>query len=305
MRLNRLDLNLLITLDALLTEKSITRAAERIHLSQPATSSALSRLREYFEDDLLVRIGSQMQPTPLGESLATPVHNILLQIQATVERKPEFNAIGSNRSFKFQTSDYSQIVLMNHVAKKIESLAPKTQIDFLSPIDQPASRLEKGEADFLILPDFVLAEDHPWIPLFDDRIVCLGCNNNTTLANGMSLEEFSELGHVVVKFGASLIGSHEMRVLKELHNIEPHEEVITWSFSAIPYFLQNTQRITITFEHIAKKWAELYNLKIVDLPLETPNIRFSLQWHKYRDSDPSIQWLRKIVEETANEIIAR
>ena len=70
MRLNRLDLNLLVALDALLTERSITVAAERICLSQPATSGALSRLREFFDDELLVRVGSKMQPTPLGESLA-------------------------------------------------------------------------------------------------------------------------------------------------------------------------------------------------------------------------------------------
>ena len=88
MRLNRLDLNLLVVLDALLSERSITRAAERINLSQPATSGALARLRDYFDDPLLVRVGTSMQPTPLGEALGKPISNILMEIQATVEKRP-------------------------------------------------------------------------------------------------------------------------------------------------------------------------------------------------------------------------
>ena len=133
MRLNRLDLNLLVALDALLTERSITLAAERICLSQPATSGALARLREFFNDDLLVRVGAKMQPTPLGESLAEPVHNILLQIQATVERGIEFDPFTCNRKFKFLAGDYSSTVLLTAVAKHINTLAPEIQFEFFIP----------------------------------------------------------------------------------------------------------------------------------------------------------------------------
>src|ERR1700761_6907918 len=98
MNLNRLDLNLLIALDALLTERSITRAAERLNLSPSATSGALGRLRDFFEDELLTQMGRRMVPTPLGESLQGSVRDCLLHVQATVEIRPQFDPLNSRRN---------------------------------------------------------------------------------------------------------------------------------------------------------------------------------------------------------------
>ena len=99
MRFNQLDLNLLVALDALLTERNITAAGVRLHLSQSAMSSALARLRDYFEDELLVQVGRKMAPTPLGDSLAGPVRKILIDIQTTIAAKPAFEPATSNRRF--------------------------------------------------------------------------------------------------------------------------------------------------------------------------------------------------------------
>src|SRR5262245_4933192 len=112
MRFNRLDLNLLVALDALLAEQNITRAAERLHLSQSAVSGALARLREHFQDELLVQVGRRMTRTPLAESLAQPVREILAQVQATVERRPGFDPSTSDRQFSIMVSDYVTTVLM-------------------------------------------------------------------------------------------------------------------------------------------------------------------------------------------------
>lgn len=302
MRLNRLDLNLLVALDALLAERSITRAAERIHLSQPATSGALARLREFFEDDLLVRVGAQMMPTPLGESLETPVHNILMQIQATVDRRLEFNAEESDRRFRFLSSDYTATTLLTHVVKRIADVAPHIQLEFIAPTNNPAEKLEQGEVDFLVMPTHVLSESHPSFEIFTDRFVCIGWDQNPMLQKPLTLKEFLELGHVSVRFGSTRQTSQDQVLLKKQQGIEPRIEIITSTFSAIPQFLTGTQRIATTYYYLARTWANLLPLKIVPLPVELPKIPWGLQWHKYRDLDPGVQWLRNQIVETANEV---
>lgn len=114
MRFNRLDLNLLVALDALLTERSITRAAERVHLSQSAMGNALGRLREHLGDELLVQVGRQMELTPRAEVLQEAVRDVLVRIDTSIAAQPEFNCSRSDREFKLFISDYSMDMLMPH-----------------------------------------------------------------------------------------------------------------------------------------------------------------------------------------------
>lgn len=111
MRFNHLDLNLLVALDVLLEEQNITRAAERLHMTQSATSGVLARLRTYFEDELLVQVGRKMQPTPYATELAKPVREVLLTIQSSITAKPVFDPATSKRHFRLVTSDYLISVL--------------------------------------------------------------------------------------------------------------------------------------------------------------------------------------------------
>jgi LysR family transcriptional regulator, nod-box dependent transcriptional activator len=128
MNLNRLDLNLLVALDALLTERSITRASERLHLSPSATSGALARLRTYFADELLTQIGRRMVPTPLGESLQGAVRDCLLHVQQTVEIRPQFDPATSKRNFRIKMSDFVSTVLMPPVSRRNRLPDPATEI---------------------------------------------------------------------------------------------------------------------------------------------------------------------------------
>src|SRR5690606_27984379 len=104
MRFHGLDLNLLVVLDVLLAEQNITRAGERLHLSQPATSAALSRLRNYFEDDLLVQIGRKMVRTPMAETLAQPIRDLLIQMRSTLENRTQFQPELASRNFTLMAS---------------------------------------------------------------------------------------------------------------------------------------------------------------------------------------------------------
>jgi LysR family nod box-dependent transcriptional activator len=301
MRLNRLDLNLLVALDALLSERSITRAAERIHLSQPATSGALARLREFFEDELLVRVGAQMMPTPLGESLATPVHNILMQIQTTVDRRLEFDAAQSDRRFRFLMSDYTASTFMVKVVRKLAELAPNMQLEFFAPTNNPDEKLEQGEVDFLLMPDHVLSKVHPKHKLFDEDFVCIGCRDNPAMNKAMTLKDYLELGHVSVRFGSHRVRSQDQIYLQDKQGIEPRVEIITSTFTTIPQYLVGTKRIATVYRQLAETWINFLPLKMLPVPVAIPEIPWGLQWHKYRDLDPGVQWLRKLIISVANE----
>ena len=301
MRLNRLDLNLLVALDALLSERSITRAAERMHLSQPATSGALARLRDFFEDELLVRVGAQMMPTPLGESLQAPVHNILLQIQATVERRLEFNSEESNRNFRLLMSDYTSTTFMAGIVSQLAAIAPKVCLEFFAPTNNPWEKLEQGEVDFLIMPEHVLSTNHPKQHLFDEGFVCIGWDQNSALQEELTVKTFMSLGHVSVRFGSQRTLSQDQVLLKEKQGLEPTVEVIASTFAAIPQYLVGTQRIATVYRHLAETWVNYLPLKIVPTPVQLPTIPWSVQWHKFRDLDPGIQWLRKQIINHADQ----
>ena len=146
MHLRGLDLNLLVVLNTLLEEKNITRAARRIYLSQSATSGALARLREFFEDDLLIQVGHQMVLTPLAESLIEPVRQLMAEAQAIIDQRPEFKPATSTRRFRLMMSDYVASVLMVHALPIIQREAPSVGIDILpfegTPPEEVIDRVE-------------------------------------------------------------------------------------------------------------------------------------------------------------------
>jgi LysR family transcriptional regulator, nod-box dependent transcriptional activator len=171
--LHRFDLNLLVTLDALLTEKNVTRAGMRMNLSQSAMSGALARLRDFFQDELLVPMGRKMVLTPLAEDLVQPVRDVLLQIQSTIASKPHFDPSTSTRHFTLAVSDYVISVLMVDFIRNIRCQAPSITFE-LRPVGQGASEgIESGKLDFLIAPEPFVSAVHPKEILFEDTHTCV------------------------------------------------------------------------------------------------------------------------------------
>src|SRR5438105_5908792 len=142
-----LDLNLLVALDALLAEKSVTRAGVRLHLSQSATSGALARLRDAFHDSLLVQVGRAMTLTPLAEGLVDPVRELLLQAETIVNSSPAFDAATSTRRFRMMMSDYVEAVVMTEALPQIQKLAPGVSVELISNHEGGCEALERGEID--------------------------------------------------------------------------------------------------------------------------------------------------------------
>src|SRR5581483_4040519 len=155
MQLNRFDLNLLIALDALLHEKNVTRAAERVFVSQPAMSAALQKLRDYFDDPLLVRVGRDMELTPRGLSLVEPVREALLRIQATLGTQPTFDPATVKRTFTVIVTDEAAGGVVPAALRRVAREAPGVQCHIEQVSQTSLGRIEYGDADLCLCLDIL------------------------------------------------------------------------------------------------------------------------------------------------------
>jgi DNA-binding transcriptional LysR family regulator len=303
MRFNRLDLNLLVTLDALLDERRITRAAERLNLSQSAISGMLAKLREYFDDELLVPVGRNLELTPLAQELVQPVRDLLLQVQTIVAIDPAFEPAQARRHFKIATSDYVINVLMRRVIPAIEASAPHITLEFMPQVEDSAEKLRRGEYDLLIIPEPFIANDHPHRPLFDDSYTCVVWEGNTQVGERLSVEEFERLDHIAALLGWPRAPTYDSRYM-EAQGIRRRVRVTTSDFSSIAPALIGSQMIATMHRRFASELARTMPLRLVEPPLAIPTVREFLQWHEYREKDPCHRWLRERIVEAAAALAA-
>lgn len=296
MRFNHLDLNLLVALDVLLEEQNITRAAERMHMTQSATSGVLGRLRTYFEDELLVQVGRKMQPTPYALELAKPVREVLLTIQSSITAKPVFDPTTSKRHFRLVTSDYLISVLFAQVIQKIHQVAPHITFEMLGPSDNSGELLVRGEVDLMIVPERYIIEGHPSKLLFEEDHVCVVWQGNTQVGDSLTLEQYMDMGHVSVGFGRSRHMSIEEWFMNQ-YGFNRRLEVITNDFNTLPQLIVGTQRIATMHKRLAYLYAEYLPLRILPPPVKIPVMREYLLWHRSVDGDPMHRWLRERISE--------
>jgi LysR family transcriptional regulator, nod-box dependent transcriptional activator len=296
---SQFNLNLLVALDALLTEKNVTHAGARIHLSQSAMSGALNRLREFFDDQLLVQVGRNMTLTPLAEDLAGPVRDILLQIRATMSTRPNFDPAKSTRKFALALSDYVTAVYMQNVLQRVQETAPGVTFELHSMGDRSVEALENGTLDFLIAPEAYLAPNHPKEPLFADTHVCIAWASNKKIGKTLSLRQYLSMGHVIVHAFQGSTPSYDEWFLKRF-KYQRRVEVVTQSFDAAPQLIVGTNRVATVGSRLAKKYAAFLPLKVIPLPVEIPPMVEFLQWHKSRSQVPSYLWLRDVLKEKKN-----
>lgn len=286
-----------MALDHLLELQSVSAAADRMHMSQSAMSNALARLRDYFQDPLLVQVGRRMELTPRAEAIRDPVRDILVRIEATVESEPQFRPEASDRVFSLLMSDYTMTVLMPHVLSQARAAGSRVRFNFLAQTDQPYVLLERGEADFLVSPYQLCSPEHPSEKLFEDEYVCVVWNQGAFAGGALSVDDYCRAGHVVM-VPPNRAHSMEAKSLTQL-GIERRVEVTTFSFSALPQLVVGTDRIATVHGLIARQAARILPLEIHPMPLQLQPLQQTLQWHAYRDHDPGIQWVRRLLTDAA------
>ncbi|CUH82198.1 LysR family transcriptional regulator [Tropicibacter naphthalenivorans] len=300
MRFKRLDLNLLVALDNLLALQSVSAAAARMNMSQSAMSNALTRLRTYFNDPLLVQVGRRMELTPRAVSMQAAVRDILVRIEATIETAPEFDPVNTDREFSILLSDYSLTVLMPRVLALAEEMGANVRFRLLPQTAYPYKLLEKGEADLLISPEFYVSDDHPYERLFTDPYVCVVCRDSALAGKEITREVYAATGHAVM-VPPNSAGSLEAEMLARL-GIERRIDVSAFSFSALPNLIVGTEKIATVHRHIARIAAQTLPLEIHPLPFKLDPLTQAMQWHSYRDGDPGLVWLRDLIVRAAQTL---
>jgi DNA-binding transcriptional LysR family regulator len=294
MRFNRLDLNLLVALDALLTECSITKAAERLNLSPSATSNALARLREYFDDELLVQVGRRMEPTPRAQGLQEAVRDVLVRVDSTIAIQPEFDPASSDRVFRIFVSDYTQMVFAPHVLALAAEARCSARFEFLPQVSQPQRSLERAEADLLIIPRNFLSPDHPDELLYREAFVCVVWDQSALARGELTLERYLAARHVVMHPTGQVGHSFEDWFVKR-YGVTRTVAVSSYGFCALPAMVVGTDLVATVHERLAELFLKAWPLKILKPPVPFTPMEQGVQWHKYRSQDPGLVWLRGLL----------
>ncbi len=291
MRLNRLDLNLLVALDALLTERSVSRAAERLNLTPSAVSSALSRLREYFDDELLVQVGRKMEPTPRAEGLQDAVRDVLVRIDSTIAMQPRFEPSTTERSFRIFSSDYTQFVLAPHLMALADEQRCNARFEFLPQVANPQRSLERGEADLLIIPSGFLSPDHPHEVLYEEAFVCALWRDARIAKGEFTFERYLQASHVVMQPPGGVGESFEAWFARR-YGVARRVAATSYGFTALPALVCGTEHVATVHERLARRLAASWPIVLREPPLPLGHMQQAMQWHKYRTQDPGLDWLR-------------
>ncbi len=298
MRFHNLDLNLLVVLDSLLRERSVSQTAQALRLTQPAISNALARLRLHFEDDLLVQVGRKMVPTPFAEGLADPVREAMDSLRRIVVTRSEFDPSAAERTFTFVCSDYVYNVLMTGALRKLSTIAPRLKVVVLLTSDQSAQLLGEGKVDFMIAPERKCDPAHPRTALFSDRFACIAWRDNPLIGASLTLERYLELEHVSVTLGPHNPPHIEQESL-DAQGVERNIVVHAPTFNCVAETVVGTNRIATVHARNAAVLAERLPLKVLAPPVEIATFTEFLQWHKNRESDAGAVWLRDFLIEYA------
>jgi LysR family transcriptional regulator, nod-box dependent transcriptional activator len=301
MRFHRLDLNLLVALDALLTWQNVTQAADRLCLSQSAMSGCLARLRSHFEDELIFQVGRRMVLTPLGSSLARPLRDLLAQTETLVTVKPSFDPTRSDRSFAIIASDYAAHVLMPKVLQHVAGEAPAVKVSTDTLTEESVDNFIRGDSELLLIAEQFAAKHCDCDYIFDDEYVCVVWSGNTQVKRSLSLVQYLSTPHVIVRFARGRQTTHDQQHLDRL-GYQRNVAVTTPTFTLVPLYVVGTDRIATIHSRLARQYAEHLPLRILPSPIKFPILREVLQWQPHLASDPAVHWFRDVIKRAAHEI---
>jgi LysR family nod box-dependent transcriptional activator len=296
MNLAQLDLNLLVSLNALLQERNVTRAGRRVGLSQPAMSAALGRLRELFRDDLLVRTGNTYRLTPLAVDLVEPLQKVLALIERTVEKREGFDPGIAQHRFRIAMSDYAMVVLGQPLLQRLKTVAPQIEIHLTSLRGDVAKLLANRHIDLCILPLNTLAE-FPSQMLFRDRWICAVWKGHPDAGKRVDRDLFSKIPQV--KFFVGRPSSDADRYLEAI-GIERDIKVTVESFLASPFLIRGTRMLVLMQERLARRLERAAELKLFAPPVEIPELTMSMSWNKVDTDNAAHIWLRDLLAEVAS-----
>lgn len=293
MDIRNVDLNLLVALDALLAERSVSRAGERLHLSQPATSALLARLRELFGDPLLLRSARGMLPTPRALELLGPVKQVLDEIDTIVQPRTAFDPTSAVHTFTLSASDYVEYALLPTLVDFLERKAPGVRLA-VQPLDLEtvAKQMEIGEVDLCVTGLLNAPAGLHQQPLYAERMVCVVRRNHPDVGARLTLEEFCSLEHIIVSVRGSGFSARIDDALAKLGR-KRRARLAVPHFLLVPEIVARSDMISALPERLARGHAN--KLRIFELPLQLEGFTVGQIWHERNQREPAQLWLRELL----------
>jgi DNA-binding transcriptional LysR family regulator len=288
-KLSNLDLNLLVSLDMLLEERSVTRAAGKLGLSQSALSASLARLRRHFGDELLVRVGNRLELTPLGAGLRESTKVALAGVERVFSSERDFDPARSELQFTVILSDYATAFLGRELSAAVAREAPgvRLRLEQLTPdaVDRAPDVLRT--ADGLVLPHGFVS-GLPFLDLYTDRWMCIVAEDRP---EELTLEGLAEALWVINYDwpGAFTTAVRQLRIL----GIEPRAQIVTDNFLSLPFLVAGTDRIAIIPERLATTLAPVAGVRAVPCPFDAMPLAEALWWHPAHTREAGHRWLRR------------
>lgn len=311
MNIAKVDLNLLVYLDVLLREGSVTKAANQLSITQPAMSNGLKRLRDLFKDPLLVRTSEGMTPTKRALELQPIVRNVLSQLESSIQPEVEFDPATSDRTFRIMTSDYAESTLMLGLISKLSTLAPNITLDLITPSDVTFHDVEQGKVDMAINRFDELPLSFHQKVIWYDTFSCV-MKSNHPKAKQFDLNAYLASQHIWVSktgFGIGVgIDPNEVQKLgwvdAELTKIGKQRDirVFTRHYHAALQIAKTQNLIATLPSKAAKIFKDDPSVTIVKPPFDIPPIALKMAWSALLHHDAGHIWLRRLIGEVATDL---
>ncbi|MGW0842726.1 LysR family transcriptional regulator [Streptomyces sp. NPDC002787] len=300
MNLSRLDLNLVLALRALLEERNVTRAGERIGLSQPAMSAALSRLRRHFDDELLARTGNSYELTPLGAALRDRSATACDLLERVFSSQADFDPAAETREFTLLASDYGVAVFGSALARAVHREAPGIRFTFQHPAPSVAENAAAvlSTVDGLLMPHGVI-DGLPAVDLFSDRWLCLVADDNPEIGTELTLDQLARLPWAVYQRPYDAPAARQLSML----GISPRVEVSVQTFQLLPHMVEGTHRVAMIQERLARTAVSSAAVRVLPCPFEAVPVQEALWWHPVHSQDAAHIWLRQKAAEVGASLV--
>lgn len=297
MNVASVNLNLLVALEALLDERSVTKAAKRVGVTQPAMSNTLAQLRSVFDDPLFRRTSSGLEPTPRALEVAEPVRSGLRSLRAALSR-PRFDPKSATRTFVIAASDYVELVLWPPLLSALAKEAPGVTLEV-----RPWGRheipelLARGEADVMIGYFDQIPARHASARLFTEEYVCIVRKKHPLVAGTLPLAKYLKLGHVLVSQVGGGVGSVDRALALQGKSRRVVARVS--HFLMVPTLVARTDLVAALSRRVAEAFADPLKLQVLKPPIELPRATVGHAWHEQMENDPGHRWLRELIARVA------
>ncbi|GAP98005.1 LysR family transcriptional regulator [Leptolyngbya sp. NIES-2104] len=300
--LSEVDLNLLVAFEALFEEHSVTAAAQRLYLGQPAMSAALGRLRGLFNDELFLRVGREMQPTSKAIAIAPGIFAALHQIRQTLQTSQAFDPASDQRDFAIGSTDYTSFVVVPKLIAYCCQIAPKLNFRMIGfEKDSVGELLEKSAADLALGVFPNPPRQMTCTPLFQEHFVGIARRNHPAMIRKpLSLELFANLSHALVTVRRDTIGEVDRALA--MHNLKRRIAITVPHMLVLPSIIASSDLVAAIPSRTASYFSTLDNIEVFKLPIEMQSWTVSMMWSKLADQDDVNYWLRQTIQTVCEQI---